>query len=57
MSFKLYIAIGEIPKISDSGKSTKDSVLWPPIPESYGKNTYRYASVACSEKNCSKIGV
>ncbi|XP_067942701.1 scoloptoxin SSD14-like isoform X2 [Watersipora subatra] len=35
---------------------SSDEVIWPEVPDEE-ENTYRYASVACAEKNCSKIGV
>jgi len=33
-----------------------DEVKWPSVPDD-SENVYRFASVACAEKNCSTIGV
>ncbi|KAF6021148.1 GGT1 [Bugula neritina] len=33
-----------------------DEVIWPSVPDD-SENVYRFASVACAEKNCSTIGV
>ena len=54
--FLLQIIDGQEKDMVDAG-TMSDSVVWPPVPSYYKNTTYRYTSVACSEKNCSNIGV
>ena len=53
-TYILYL--DDLQSSDEKNAAGSDAVVWPEVPDE-ANDKYRFASVACAEKNCSQIGM